>query len=177
MLALLSTTELSELYDQVADRIMDMLMPALTLANRTGELAQLLKLLGMNDLIGEDDMVDLRATRVLVLGDSMVKEGKLKSLANKYGFDSSLFDFELGYTSLKHFNFSKLRYSDKYRAVLVGPMPHSTPGKKDSSSVIAEMEKHPDVYPSVIRLRDSNGQKITNNSFTKGLNELALLSA
>lgn len=59
-------------------------------------------------------------------------------------------ELALGYDELKHFNFAKLRNSFTYRAVLVGPMPHSTPGKRDASSAMAELEAHPDAYPPVI---------------------------
>lgn len=87
-----------------------------------------------------------------------------------------MFEFVLGYNELKHYDFGKLRGTYTYRAVMAGPMPHSTPGKRDASSAIAEMEAHPETYPPVIQLRDSNGLKITNNSFANALNELAAIA-
>ena len=54
-------------------------------------------------------------------------------------------------------------------------MPHSTPGKRDASSAIAEMEAHPELYPPVVRLRDSSGPKITNNSFLRALETVKAL--
>lgn len=148
------------------------LLPAMGRANRTGELETLLRLLGVEDLIGDDGAVDLRPKRVLVLGDSEVKVQKLRSIVRHAGGDPSLFDFALGYGELKHYNFASLRGSDKYQAVLVGPLPHSTPGKLDASSAVAEMESHPDLYPPVYRLFDSTGLKITNNSFRRAVEEL-----
>ena len=109
---------------------------------------------------------------MLVLGESAVKEAKLRSIAARSGGDPTLFDFELGYERVKRFDFARLRHSDRYRAVLVGPMPHSTPGKRDASSAVAEMRVHPDIYPPVIELRDSTGLKITNNTFACALNHL-----
>ena len=167
----LSAYELYDLQHVMMERMSDCLLPAITAANRTGDLANLLSLLGMGDLIA-DESVSFQPTRVVVLGDSMVNESKLRSIVRKNGYDPEQFDFVLGYNELKHFNFGKLRDSYTYRAVMVGPMPHSTPGKYDSSSAVTEMKAHPELYPPVIELRDSTGLKITNNSFAQGLTKL-----
>lgn len=173
----LSAPELFELNEIVADRIGDILTQALARANRTGELDTLLELLCMGDLVGENDAAELSPQRVLVIGDSVVREPKLRSIVRRSGADPELFDFELGYSRLKHFDFGQLRRGTKYRAILAGPMPHSTPGARKSSSSIAEMRANPDIYPPVIELRDSTGLKITNNSFARGLEELRRLPA
>ncbi|WP_314039959.1 hypothetical protein [Slackia exigua] len=172
----LSAYELEDLQQAMMERMEESLLPAISRANRTGELSDLLRLLGMDDLAGDDGAVDMHPTRIIVMGDSMVKESKLRSLARKHGFDPSLFDFALGYDQLKHYDFAKLRGTFTYRAVLVGPMPHSTSGKRSASSAIAEMQSHPETYPPVVELRDSTGLKITNNSFAKGLNELSAIA-
>lgn len=41
-----------------------------------------------------------------------------------------------------------------------------------ASSAVAEMEAHPETYPPVIRVEDSNRLKITNNSFARALDAL-----
>lgn len=153
------------------ERMQDALVPALSAANRNGELGELLRLLGMSNLV-DDEGLDIQPTRIVVIGDSMVKESKLRSIARRRHFDPDKFEFVLGYNELKHYDFGKLRDTFTYRAVLTGPMPHSTPGRRDASSAIAEMEAHPESYPPVIQLRDSNGLKITNNSFAVALDEL-----
>jgi hypothetical protein len=164
--------ELEELERAVLELMPDKLLLALTAANRTGELGELLRLLGMGELAGGDGLGTPRPARVLVVGESQVKEGKLRSIARKHGWDDGLFDFVLDYEAAKRFDFARLRDSAVYRAVLAGPMPHSVPGRRDASSAIAEIEGHPESYPPLVRLRDSNGLKITNNSFAKGLEEL-----
>lgn len=169
----LSAAELDDLGLAVAERLDGGLMPALTMANRTGELGELLRLLGMSDLMGEDGHAEIRPTKVLVIGESRTSEGKLRSIARRHGIATDDLECALGYEELKHFNFAKLRNSYVYRAVLVGPMPHSTPGKRDASSAVAEMEAHPGTYPPVIEIRDANGLKITNNSFARALGALA----
>lgn len=171
-MTLLGITELEDLDRAITERLDGSLLPVLSKANRTGDLSTLLELFGMSDLLPEEGNLGIRPTKVVVLGDSMVQEGQLRSIARKKGFDTDLFEFALGYGELKHYKFSKLRNSYTYKAVLAGPMPHSTAGKGEASSAIAEMEAHPEIYPPVIRLTDSNGLKITNKSFTKGLAEL-----
>lgn len=171
----LSAYELYDLQEAMMERMTDGLLPAISTANRTGELSELLRLLGMSDLLDEEG-VSIHPTRVVVIGDSMVKEAKLRSIARRHGYDPDMFEFVLGYNELKHYDFDKLRGTYTYRAVMAGPMPHSTPGKRDASSAIAEMEAHPETYPPVIQLRDSNGLKITNNSFANALNELAAIA-
>lgn len=171
----LSIYELDDLYQKMTERMGQDLLPAITRANRMGDLDELLESLGMGDL-GEapSDDVDLFASKILVLGQSEVKEQKLKSIVRKKGFDSKRFEFYLEYDRLQHYDFAKLRNTLTYKAVMVGPMPHSTPGKLENSSAIAEMENHPDTYPRVIQLRSANELKITNNSFATGLDELAV---
>lgn len=168
----LSAYELEDLRKAVSARLDDELLPALTLANRTGELGELLRLLGMGDLMGDDGGARVVPTKVVVIGDSAVKEDKLRSIARKHGIAGKDIEFALGYERIKHYQFSKLRDSLVYRAVLVGPMPHSTSGKGDASSAITEMEHHPDIYPQVIRLLDASGLKITKNSFASALDAL-----
>lgn len=168
----LSDLEINDLYQAISDRLPNVLLQAIIQANRTEKLPDLLRLLQMSDLI-DDEGVSLQPTRVVVIGGSRAKVDKLRSIARKKGFDPSLFDFALDYREIAHFDFRKLRDTLTYRAVMVGPMPHSTPGKRDASSAIAEMKANPKIYPPVIELRDSNGLKITNNSFTKGLDALA----
>ncbi len=168
----LSAYELDDLQQAMTERMEVAILPAITRANRTGELDELLRLLMMDDLLDDDGAVDIKPTRIVVLGDSTVKESKLRSIAKKHGYNSTLFEFRPGYNELKHYDFAKPRRTYTYRAVLAGPMPHSTPGKRDTSSAIAEMEAHPESYPPVVQLRDSNGLKITNNSFARALDEL-----
>lgn len=86
----LSVSELSELYDVVSERMNEVLLPALTRANRTDELETLLTLLGLGELVGNDGSAELGPMRVLVLGATEVKEPKLRSIARKNGADPSL---------------------------------------------------------------------------------------
>ena len=44
-------------------------------------------------------------------------------------------------------------------------MPHSTTGKAESGSAIAEMEKHPEMYPRILRMSAGTALKITKSGF------------
>ena len=171
----LSTYEVFDLQEAIMERMDDALLPALTKANRSGDLHQLLDLLGMSDLIDESGSPDFTPTRILVVGESTIKEGQLRSIARKHGFDVSVLEFALVYYVLKVYNFYKLRYSFVFKAVLAVTMHQCTPLNGSASSMIAEMENHPESYPPVITLRDSTGLKITRNSFTRALEELAFM--
>lgn len=168
----LSVTELYELHEKIAQKLgADDLLTALALANRQGNLEGLLRSIGFESLLGTEKQ---RPKRIIVLGSSQVNEGKLKTAAAKEGFDPSDIEFYLEYDRLKHFNYSKLRYSEVYGAVFVGPQPHSNAGKGNTGSAITELESFPEIYPPVYRLMDSNELKITVNSFREALRRFAL---
>ena len=77
-------------------------------------------------------------------------------------------EIHLGYEELKNFDFKKLRYNNKYRLILVGAMPHSTSGKGDFSSAIANMEQT-DGYPKLIRLCSNEQLKITKTNLRQAI--------
>ena len=114
--------------------------------------------------------------KVLVMGASAISEDKMRSLTRGAGYDSDWFEYRLDYAKLHGRAVGYLRNSS-YSAVIVGPMPHSTDGNGGASSAIERMKRHPELYPPVIEARDSNGLKLTNNSFKEALEELRLLMA
>ena len=178
-MAPLEQAELFDLCDEILER-MDKpgLMQAITRANRTGDLQDLLASLNMSGLLGEQKDDPLAFTsKVIVLGASEVKEDKLRSIIRKKGLDPNRFEFQLEYDHLKHFDFGKLRHSMGYAAILVGPMPHSTPGKLDSSSFSAEVKNNPGLYPPMHEMRSGDELKITNNSFKAALGWLTQIGA
>ena len=161
---MLGVRELDELLDDIRRRVVE--------ANRRGTLEELLTRMGMNDLIAPQKQFDsYRDGKIVVLGESEIKEDMMKIIAGKAGIDKSRFEFCLGYDNVKRYNFKKLQYAPSYRLVMVGSMPHKTEGTSDSSSVIAEMENNAG-YPRVVRLT-ANGQfKITKNNFRQSLEAL-----
>ena len=173
-MAHLTVQELSDLCDQMMDRMGFELLPAITKANREDTLDDLLASLGMADLLDTNDADDrFYLGKVIVIGASAVKVDKLRSIARKKGFNPDRFEFQLDYARLKHFDFGKIRGSMGYVAIFAGPMPHKTPGAEEASSFIARVENNPNDYPFLIRLQSSNDLKITNNSFKQALDQLS----
>lgn len=77
----------------------------------------------------------------------------------------------MDYNDTKTYNYKKLQYAPNYRVILFGPVPHSTTGKNDSSSVIAET-RNKEGYPRIEILNGSNELKITKSCFKKALEGL-----
>ena len=166
------------------EEIIDAITAKIALANIMNELDSLLECWGLQELIGNnsvssDDFYDTyKDGTIVVIGASQVKEHDLLGIAKSLGLSKDRFEFcyitdfpiyerdENGQLIVK-FNFKKMQHKPNYRLVIVGPMPHSTAGKGDSSSAIAEMETR-DGYPKVVRL-GSNELKITKTSFKKTL--------
>lgn len=157
------------------EEIIDAITAKIALANRMNELDGLLESWGLQELIGNnsvssDDFYDTyKDGTIVVIGTSQVKEHDLLGIAKSLGLSKDRFEFCLDYDEIVKFNFKKMQHKPNYRLVIVGPMPHSTAGKGDSSSAIAEMETR-DGYPKVVRL-GSNELKITKTSFKKTLHE------
>ncbi len=155
------------------EEIIDAITAKIALANRMNELDSLLECWGLQELIGNnsvssDDFYDTyKDGTIVVIGASQVKEHDLLGIAKSLGLSKDRFEFCLDYDEIVKFNFKKMQHKPNYRLVIVGPMPHSTAGKGDSSSAIAEMETR-DGYPKVVRL-GSNELKITKTSFKKTL--------
>ena len=133
----------------------------ISILNRTGQLNSLLNMLG----IVSSDSVSLpnKRGKIVIVGDSEISKQQLEGIAKECGIAKNRLEFCLDYYEAKRFNFRKLQYNENYSAVLVGPMPHSTWGKDDFSSVLSALEKS-DGYPPVSRL-GSNCLKITKSNF------------
>ena len=169
----LGIAELAELEDAVLREMPDKITNALTTANRMGRLEALLELLNMtNLLLPTETLKTYKDGKIIVIGYTEVKEDTLKAIAKSLNIDKDRFEFCLNYEKAQKYEYRKLQYASWYRVILFGPVPHSSTGKGESSSVIAEMEKHPDCYPRVVRLGINQELKITNSSFKKALAEL-----
>lgn len=161
---MLDYEELEEVIDTVTSRI--------TLANRMGELEDLFEKWGLLDLIKDEPAYETRKNGIiLVIGDSEVKENYLNGIIKSLGLDKNRFEFCLGYERPKTYQYSKLQYNPNYRAIMFGPVPHSSSGKNDSSSVIAEMKSH-EGYPRVEVLSSNHALKITKSNFKNTLEKL-----
>lgn len=168
----LAIEELSELEDEIMSVLPKRLTAILTKLNRSGRIEELLELLGMEDLIQqEQDFYSYREGKIVVIGGSDVKEEVLLSIAKSMGLDKSRFEFCLDYKQIQKFDFRRMQYAPQYRIILFGPTPHSGHGKGESGSIIAELEKS-SAYPRVERLMSGAELKITKSNFREMLERL-----
>ncbi len=103
-----------------------------------------------------------RGAKILVLAVFLNKIDEWKMRAKKrFGIDPDKIDF----VELKsNFNFERLRNSDVYSDIIVGPIPHKGVGIGDNSSFLAAVANHPEEYPKVHRMQDGNGNLVISQS-------------
>ena len=158
-------------YDEL-EEVLEHITAKVTLANRSGNLDELFAAWGFDDLIQQSSSYDTEKNgKIVVIGETEVKENILLGIAKGLGIEKDRFEFCLDYGKAKTYPYSKLRYDPKYRVVVFGPVPHSSTGKNDSSSVIAEMKNH-EGYPRVEVLSSNNAVKITKSKFKQTMEML-----
>lgn len=161
---MLNSYELEEIIDSITKKVI--------LANRIGTLENLLQLWGFDNLLKNDSVYETdKNGKIVVIGHTEVKINVLEGIIKSLHLDKNRFEFCLNYSDSKTFNYKKMQYSPNYRVVMFGPVPHSTVGKRDSSSVIAEM-KNREGYPRVVVMNDGNELKITKTNFKIALENL-----
>ncbi len=163
---MLDYEELEEIIEKITAKI--------TYANRTEDLEELLSGWGVSELLPQMTAYDtMKNGKIVVVGASEVKENVLNGIIKSLGLEKSRFEFCLDYEKAKTFPYKKLRYNPNYRVIIFGPVPHSSTGKNDSSSVIAEMKNH-EGYPRVEVLSGNHAVKITKSNFKESLTELIM---
>lgn len=168
---LLNVEELCDLEESLRAELQDNLLTILTKLNRTDQLEKLLSLLGLEKLLyGNNNYQVFKTGKILVIGQSKVKNNSLLAVAEQCGIDKSRIELYLEYEDGSKYDFRKIQWDSKYSAILVGPLPHSGVSKGDYSSVITAIEKE-DGYPPVIRL-GTTSLHITKSDFRKKLKEL-----
>lgn len=100
--------------------------------------------------------------KILVIGEPACKVKDIRGIFKSFGLVDRL-EYYLDYDSIQGYNFNRLRNNSKYSLIIVGPMPHSTQGAGDYSSVIARMEDS-DEFPSVVRATANGRLKITKSN-------------
>lgn len=170
---MLTIEELSDLEEQILSRFPEQITSVLVKCNRENTLSDLLNLLGMDDLVTQRKGVEsYKEGKIVVIGGSNIKENILLSIAKSLGLEKSRFEFCLEYDDAQKFDYRKMQYAPSYRLIMFGPVPHSGKEKRNSGSIIAEVEKHPEMYPRVERLMAGDELKITKTNFRNKLTEL-----
>lgn len=168
---MLNVEELFELEDNIKEELDDHLTAALSRMNRSEQLEEFLRMLGMEHLMQKEKRYEVyKSGKIVVIGQSDVKPDALLSIAKQLGLDKNRFELYLDYEDAKAFNFRKMQWQPTYSLLMVGPMPHSGISKGDYGSIIAALEAE-EGYPPVVRL-GSNGLKITKSDFRAKLTEM-----
>lgn len=168
----LSIEELEELRETMTELMAEKLTSALVILNQSGQLEELLVLLGMGDLVDAKGSLQTYAEgRIVVIGDTAAKPKDLIGIAKDLGIDKSRIEF-IGFDESHRFDYRSLEYNPLVCAVLFGAVPHKTKGTNESSSVIAYMEAHRDRYPRVFRLMAGERLKITKTNFKHAIENL-----
>ena len=169
---MLSTEALFDLHERLLAEFPEHASEMLTRTNRTGDLEQLLDLMGMSYLLEcEDEFETLRNGKIVIIGHSKLKEEEILGIAKDLGLDKDRFELCLDYDATQKYDFRKMHYAAQYRVVLFGPVPHSGKGKGTESSIIAGIEQQRG-YPRVERLISGNELKITKSNIRMKLMEL-----
>ena len=167
---MLDITELEELELNLRSELETKLTGIVSSLNRSGRLEEFLEMIGLRELLSPSkQFMAYKTGKIVVLGESEVKQDVLEIVGKKLGIDKRRFDFYLGYEEAAKFDSRIIQWNPNYSLILVGPLPHSGVSKGDYSSIIAAMENE-DGYPPLVRL-GANSLKITKSSFQAALIE------
>ena len=95
---MLNVEELFELEENIKEELDDHLTAALSRMNRSGQLEDFLRLLGMEHLLHKESGYEVYKTgKIVVIGQSDVKPEVLLSIAKQLGLDKKRFELYLEY--------------------------------------------------------------------------------
>ena len=176
MIVVVNPDKLEEILAHVYERVSQ--------ANEDGTLHQVLGLLGLQGLVDIEDDFDVGACDagygdILVLGNSSVKKEVLQAIALDMGYDRARFHF-VAYDEVTNFDFSNIRNSSSYAAVMCGPVPHKAGEMGDTSSILEELRHAENGFPPLAEMRESGGAgelKISKTTFRAALADLEIRKA
>jgi hypothetical protein len=163
----LNYKELEELTNDVLDFISHKLMKA----NRQDQLERYLVKIGFKEELNDISIKENKLLKILIIGESSIRENVIEGIFKEYGISKSRIEAVLDYEHAKKYNFEKLQWNSNYGAILFGPIPHSAKGKKDSSSIITEIEAN-EAYPECRRLIANGKLKINKSNLKEALENL-----
>lgn len=113
-----------------------------------------------------------KSYKVLIYGASQLSTTDIFGIAKSMGYSKDNVEVIDEYD--KKFDFRKIRFNSPYDGILIGPVPHSLPGKGNYSSII-EMLKNEEGYPHVEEIKTYNKElKITKTSLKEALKNLRI---
>lgn len=164
-------SQLFDLIDDIRKSILEKLPSAVLKANQAGRLEELLQMLGMQDLLESDEVLETYKTgRIVVIGYFAAKPKDLYGVAKNIGIEKDRLEL-VDLNSTHAFDYRSLEYNPKICAIMFGPIKHKTQGTGDASSAIANCEKHRDRFATVYRLTANSELKITKSGFRNALEQ------
>ncbi len=133
---------------------------AIMRGNANGELEEVAKKYGVLDLLQESEPYcdfyknNPRKACILVLAISLPNIDEWRMRAKKKGIPSDRIEFRV---VKPNFDYSHLANTSAYSDIIVGPVHHKGVGIEENSSFLAAVANHPEDYPKVHRMTDSNG--------------------
>lgn len=164
---MLGIDELSTLLDKIYNKITS----EVTIANRGGEqeLRKVLEKYGISYSNHTSySYIDLASSKILIVGQVNIKDKDIKGICKTLSIDSNRLDY-IDYVEATNYDFSNLKYSNKYSDIIFGATPHKGKGIANNNSIITMLESNSSEYPNVIRAVSSNELKITKTSFKDAL--------
>lgn len=108
---MLNVGELLELEENIKEELDDHLTAAISRMNRSGQLEDFPRLLGMEHLLQKESGYEVyKKGKIVVIGQSDVKPEVLLSIAKQLGLDKERFELYLEYEDAKKFNFQKMQW-------------------------------------------------------------------
>lgn len=169
---MLEYNELEILIEEITEKI----TREIIMANRTGNLNEVLKKYGLDESITSDEnlLLNMNKAKILLIGNTETKVSDLMKAAKYMGIDAEKIEYFLDYEKITNFNFGKLRYSTVYSDILVGPIPHKVKGIEENSSLIVMIESNQEEFPKLTKVMSEGELKISKNSFQKALQNTRL---
>ena len=166
------TVSTDELLDIIASAGLR-LQREIKLAYKAGTLDEYLVKIGMEDLYPQKSSVEWDDAfpngKIVIIGDSTVRDRDIFKSIESVGISRDRVELRLGYDDRSNEEFIRtLRYNNKYRLILVGPMPHSTTATGDYSSALTMMQ-NTDGYTKVIPLMANGVLKMTKTNIKQAV--------
>ena len=102
---------------------------------------------------------------ILVIGALAGKKSEYQLAAKKLGIPEKNIEFINDYSKLGNFNTAKLRYSEKYSDIILGPNPHKMERIDGKSSLLQAIKENPDMYPKLNVAVSNEALKISLSNF------------
>ena len=136
----------SDSLDRLINDVLTKIQLDIIKKNSSDELELVLEKYGlsemMQDVIPTSDLYqnNIRNAKILVIAFNFPNEDKLRLTAKKkFGIPPDRIEFQ---AIKSNFNYERLRYTDAYSDIIVGPVPHKGVGIGDNSSFLAAVANH-----------------------------------